>query len=268
MTVVALSATAAGFLAIELAVGEPLLAQLINPHVAVEVRSGYSLFNSALRLGEYLIQQPFVLFSALLAVFWMRRPGPDLQKAWLIWTGCTLVVLLAHTPLRYHHVLLLLVPMACLGGEALWRFLRGIGPPGWNAVARYRVHLAIVLPIALFAYAILLLRPFHIGPATDDGTARLRPYAQKDPFVATDQPFEAFQARLLVLPELVVFSKKRIDTHNLTAATLIEAVAARRPGQVMLRKAHVDRSVLDYLDRNYVRVDGSRIHYVRPDLAR
>jgi 4-amino-4-deoxy-L-arabinose transferase-like glycosyltransferase len=264
MSVVALSATAAGFLAIELAVGEPLLTQLISPHVAEEVRSGYSLFASALRLGENLIQQPFVLFATLLAVVW--RPVSDLQKAWLIWIGCTVVVLLGHTPLRYHHVFLLLVPMACLGGEALWRFLWGIGP-GWNAVARYRVHLAIVLPIALFAYAILLLRPFHLAPGDGDGTARLLPYAQKDPFVATDQPFEAFQARLLVLPELVVFSKKRIDTHSLTAATLIEAVAARRPGQVMLRKAHVDRSVLDYLDSSYVRVNGSRIHYVRPDLA-
>jgi hypothetical protein len=266
MAVVAMGATAAGFVAIEVMVGVPLFAQLISPHVAGEVRSGYSFINSALRLGVYLIQQPFVVLSALLAVVRLRRPIPDLHKVWLIWIGCTLVALLFHTPVRYHHVLLLLVPMACLGGEALWRFFETAWP-GWSSVARYKLQLVIALPIALAAYLLLLLYPLHVGTAADGEIARLLRHAGNDPFVATDQPFEAFRARLLVLPELVVFSKKRIASHSLTADTLIAAIDARRPGQVMLRKDHADRSVLDFLDRNYVRVHRSRIHYVRPDLA-
>jgi hypothetical protein len=214
----------------------------------------------------YLLQQPLVLLCALLAVAWIRRPFSDLQKVWLTWIGCTIVALLGHTPIRYHHVLLLLVPMACLGGEALWRFLESAGS-GWSAIARHRLPLAIGLPVALAAYLLLLLYPLHVGAPADGATARLLRYAGKDPCVATDQPFEAFRSRLLVLPELVVFSKKRIQAHSLTAATVIEAIARREPGQVLLRKAHADRSVLDFLGRNYVRVDDSRIHYVRPDLV-
>jgi 4-amino-4-deoxy-L-arabinose transferase-like glycosyltransferase len=263
--VVALAATAAGFVAIELMVGVPFFGQLISPHVAGEVRSGYSFFDSALRLGAYLIQQPFVVFSAVLTVVRVR-PISDLQKVWLVWTGCALVALLFHTPIRYHHVFLLLVPMACLGGEGLWRFL-ATAWPGSGAFARYKLQLTIALPMALAAYLLLLLYPLHVGAGPDEATARLLRYARQDPFVATDQPFEAFRARLLVLPELVVFSKKRIETGRLTAATVTEAIEARRPGQVMLRKAHADRSVLEYLDRTYVRVDDGRVHFVRPDLV-
>lgn len=266
MSIVALCATAAGFLAVEWIVGVPFMAQLVSPHVAGEVRSGYSLLDTALHLGEYLVQQPLVLFAALLGGFSLRRPVPVLQTVWLIWMGCTLVILLGHTPLRYHHVLLLLVPMACFGGEALWTFLDA----AWrrrDTLARHRVVFAISLPIVSAAYLLLLLYPFHFGAADDGATARLLPYAGKDPWVATDQPFSAFQARLLVLPELVVFSKKRVETRNLTPATLIAAIDLRKPGQVLFRRASVDRSVIAYLDRNYVRVDDARVHYVRPDLV-
>ena len=268
MVVVVLSATAFGFIAIAFITGEPLLTKLVSSHVAVEVRSTYSLFDSSLKLAEYLIQQPLVLFSALLAVSSTWRPVSDLQTAWLIWIGCSVVVLLGHTPLRYHHALLLLVPMACLGGDALWRFFRATWP-AWETFSRYKILLAVILPIAFFAYAILLLRPFHYdrGVAVSGGTARLLRYAQKDPWVATDEPFEAFQAKLLVPPELIVFSRKRIESNNLTPDTLIEVIAARRPGQVLLERFHVDRLVLEYLNKNYARVDSSTIHYVRPDLA-
>ena len=68
-------------------------------------------------------------------------------------------------------------------------------------------------------------------------------------------------------PELIVFSRKRIEAGNLTSDRLIEVIAARKPGQVLLRKAHADRPVVEYLDRNYVRVDNGRVHYVRPELA-
>jgi hypothetical protein len=187
--------------------------------------------------------------------------------AWLIWIGVALVILLGHTPLWYHHALLLVVPMACLGGDALWRFLDA-NRDGWSALARYRIPLAIVVGVVLLGYLVLLLRPFHFGAPGNAAAARqLAAYADKDPWVATDQPFEAFQARLLVPPELVVFSRKRIEAGNLTPETLVDIIALRKPGQVLLRRAHAGQPVLDYLDENYVRVDKSRVHYVRPDIA-
>ena len=140
MVAVALSGAAVGFVAIEIMVGVPLWRQLVEPHIAAEVRSEYSFFDSALRLAEYLIQQPFILLSALIALIPAWRPVSELRKAWLIWTGCALVVLLGHTPLRYHHVLLLVVPLACIGGEALWQFLKA-NWHGWSAIARYMIHL-------------------------------------------------------------------------------------------------------------------------------
>lgn len=266
MAAVALAATAAGFLAIALISGEPLLPQLVGPHVAGELRSDYSLIHTALRLAETLVQQPLVLFSALLAAASRWRGASVLQTAWLIWIGCALVVLLGHTPLWYHHAFLLLVPMACLGGEALCRLLKADWP-GRAAYARFKLPLAIGLPVVFLAYLVLLLRPFHVGASGNEGAARLLAYAGKDPWVATDQPFEAFRARLLVPPELVVFSRKRIETNNLTPQTLIDVIAARKPGQVLLRRANAGRPVLDYLDRDYVRVEKARIHYVRRDLV-
>ena len=268
MAATALAAMAGGFVAIALVSGEPFLSQLVTPHVAREVRSDYSLIATAGHFAEFLVQQPFVLAAALLAATSVGRPSSRLRTAWLAWIGVTVVVLLGHTPLRYHHLLLLVVPMACLGGEALWRVLK-VAWPHRHGLARHGIALAVIVPVVAVAYLVLLLRPFHDDPTpgVNEAAERLAAYAGLDPWVATDQPFDAFAAGLLVPPELVVFSIKRIETHNLTPEMLVAVLAARQPGQVMLRRAHADRTVRDYLDRHYVRVDPSRLHYVRPDLA-
>ena len=68
-------------------------------------------------------------------------------------------------------------------------------------------------------------------------TERLLNFAQKDPWVATDQPFEAFQAGLLVLPELVVFSvKKGRDEQADPGDAEWTSTATRRPGQAPSQK--------------------------------
>jgi len=268
MVAAALAATAGGFVAIALVSGEPFLAQLVNPHVAREVRSDYAFIATAGHFAEFLAQQPFVLIAALLALTPVGRRRSGLRAAWLVWIGVTAVVLLGHTPLRYHHMLLLVVPMACLGGEASWRVLEAAWPHR-RGLARYRVALAVIVPVVAVAYLALLLRPFHDDdtPAVNEAAERLAAYAAEDPWAATDQPFDAFAAGLLVPPELVVYSIKRIETRNLTPEMLVAVIAARQPGQVMLRRSHVNRTVRTYLDRHYVRVDPSRLHYVRPDLA-
>ena len=247
--------------------GEPFLAQLVDPHVAREVRADYALVDTAGHFAEYLVQQPFVVAAALLALAPKVRPKSPLAAVWLTWIGLTFVALLAHTPLRYHHVLLLLVPMAGLGGEALGRLLQGGAARRIGAV-RHRIALALILPVVAVAYLILLIRPMHddATPGVNEAADRLARYAGEDPWAATDQPFDAFAAGLLVPPELVVYSIKRIETHNLTPETLVAVIEARRPGQVMLRRSHVERTLRDYLDRTYARVDPSRLHYVRRDL--
>jgi hypothetical protein len=265
---VALAATVAGVVAVAFVAGEPVLPQLVGPHVSAGARSGYSLPDTAVRIAVQLIQQPIVLFASILAVIPRWRGTSGLRSAWLIWLGCALLALLGHSPIWYHHALLLVVPMACLGGEPMSLFLRAVRP-GRLALARNRLLVATALFLALLAYLALLLRPFYMpAPDTSDGTAALRRYSDRDPWVATDQAFGAFRARLLVTPELVVFSRKRIDADNLTADLLIDVIAARHPGQVLLRKAHAPPALIDYLDRTYVRVSDKRIHYVRTDIAR
>ena len=264
---VAVAATALGFVAIAWLAGEPVLLQLVEPHVDHDVRSDYSFLETMSRLADSLIQQPFVLFSAGLAAVPAFRATSPLRWAWLIWIGGALVVLLGHTPIWYHHALLLVVPMACLGGESLWRLVEAAWPRR-RAFARHRIVLAIALPVVALAYLMLILRPFHFAsPVMSEGAKRLARYADGDPWVATDQPFGAFRARLLVPPEIIVFSRKRIEAHNLTSQTLLDVIVARRPGQVLLRRQHADQAVVDYLDRNYVSVGKSDVHYVRRDIA-
>ncbi|MCB1500997.1 MAG: glycosyltransferase family 39 protein [Bauldia sp.] len=264
----ALAATVAGFVAIAWASGEPFLAQLIGPHVAGAVRSDYSFIVTAGHFAEHLVQQPFVVIAALLALTPAGRPAGRLRLAWLAWLGVAAVSLLGHTPLRYHHMLLLLVPLVCLGGEASWRVLRAAWPARWR-LARYRTALAVIVPVVAVAYLVLMIRPFHDDetPGVNEAAERLAAHAVADPWVATDQPFDAFVAGLLVPPELVVFSIKRIETGNLTPEMLLATIAARKPGQVMLRRTHADRTVRDYLERTYVPLDPRRLHYLRPDLA-
>ena len=69
------------------------------------------------------------------------------------------------------------------------------------------------------------------------------------------------------MPELVVFSVKRVETNKLTPEMLKDVIATRRPGQVLLKRSHAAPSLLEYLDTSDVRVGRRSLHYARPDVA-
>jgi len=153
----------------------------------------------------------------------LRAPG---HAAWLfrvclVWLGAEAAALAAITPLWPHHFLLLLSPLALLGGAGVDAALAHGG-----AVPRRAVGVAAA--VAVLAYVVA-----GAGPATALGnSALLRGAAQTlvrsvpaDGTVLTDDPVVAFLAGRRVPPGLIDTSLARIASRNLTEETLDAALS-------------------------------------------
>jgi PelA/Pel-15E family pectate lyase len=70
--------------------------------------------------------------------------------------------------------------------------------------------------------------------------------------MVTDTPLDAFRAGLLVPPELVVYSRKRIAVGQLTPAEVLASIRHRQPMQVSFRRLKVDPTILADLNERYL----------------
>ena len=86
-------------------------------------------------------------------------------------------------------------------------------------------------------------------------------------WVLADRPMHAFQAGLVVPPQLAVISWKRVATGEVGEAQLLDTLAELRPEQVLLER-YVWPAVHEQLEQTYhVIYDKSgRTLYLRNDL--
>ncbi len=252
-------AAAASFTAIALIAGEPILGQIIAPHVGDTLRAQGSIAGSATEVLDELISNAQLLVPALLS-FALVWPTPTGRVATL-WFVTGAVALCFHHPVWYHHALLFLVPLTLLCGPAvagLWRWASTEAPK------------AIWILAAMIAAGALLQVPTGDKPQ-DRAAAALVAAHGTDGWVLTDRPMDAYRAGLPVPPEIVVYSLKRRDAGNITPAELIAVAEDYDVEQVMLRRFPVSDEVMTYLERNFTRTptppaeDGTEemLHFTR-----
>ncbi len=254
----------ATFLLITVVSGQPFFQQLVGTHLSGNIRKSYNLVGSLTAIWQVL-QQHLPLLAAVGLGAALGARGM-LTHGWppLLWLVVAALSLAGHTPIWGHQVLLLIVPLAWLGGL------------GWGAaIAHHRRLLFWAAPVAIllgwtgwsgFATAGASILQRGGGVASSE---RFAQFAALGNIVATDMPMDAFRAGLYVPPEFAVFSLKRLAQGNLTAEQIIDVLDAYKPVQASFRRFAVSGLVQDYLDDRYWQVPGTdrTAHYIRKGAA-
>jgi hypothetical protein len=252
-----------GFLLVVL-VGISSLPLLLNSHLEArhiselakfsfwsEVDKSYLFFAGALALGGFAI-----------AVL-QRRWSLGYFAAWL---GVGLVSLIGHTPVWYHHFLILHIPIAILAAYGVAE----VGIRSYSAWHRLteprgrRILLATGISICLLVGIIIsdailgtakYIRKIQPQSRSTAGVeyrllADLVNYPSKPSWLLTDRPMFAFRAELLVPPETAVLSTKKLVTGEMSEAKLIDIIQKYQPEQILLERFEW-QTVTPFLSKDY-----------------
>ena len=261
MVAAMLAGLAAAFLLVVLVSGEPLLEQLVGTHLGGNLRKSYNLIGSLTAIWNVLQQHLPLLAAAVLGVI-LGLPAV-VKHGWapLSWLVVATASLAGHTPIWDHQVLLLIVPLAWLGGI------------GWgDVVGRHRHGVLLAVPVVgLLAWAGwsgFASASRALDEQTDEGraaSAQFKRFAHLGSIVATDFPMDAFRARLVVPPEFAVFSMKRRIQYGITPQEMVEVLEAYKPVQASFRRFEIGAPVTEYLENKYWLVPNADAapHYIR-----
>ena len=252
------------FLLIVVVSGEPLFQQLVGTHLSGSLRKSYNLVGSLNAIWLVLTKHLPLLVAAGLGIV-VGLPAV-LRHVWApaIWLLVATASLAGHTPIWDHQVLLLIVPLAWLGGI------------GWGgAIAKYGKPLLLAAPVALllawsgwsgFSAAGSSVIVDRDGPAVSKTFSR---FAGLGSIVATDFGMDAFRAGLFVPPELAVYSMKRLIQGALTGSELIAILESYKPAQVSFRRFQIGPALSAYLKDSYWPVPANEgpAHYIRKGAA-
>jgi tetratricopeptide (TPR) repeat protein len=199
------------------------------------------------------------------------------------WAAAAVYALATHSPLWYHHHLLLSVPVsACAGVAAGELFTRRPWPRlRAGGLAHAVVRLAAAVGLAVLAAALLQGRKREdtsllVSSDRDRFAVEvMREYADGTHWVLADRPMFPFRAGLTTPPNTAVFTHKRILSGALTPGDLVDAVDRFQPEQVLLTwktPPHLARELVRAIEGRYRAVlsdpERLRLHlYVRGDIA-
>lgn len=273
---VTMTATLATFLALALAFHEPLVDQLFMPHWSESRSETYEEGDYGwIHFGSLLALEPVLLGLGILGTLAVLRKPRELDGTMLVpflWLCLAVVVFANHKPVFPHHLIMTMVPLAWFGGIAVSKLAHWIETTRMRPPYR-RAILTMVLAALLVAAASTPLRFGTVTPSPSPIAViveRLKIDAASERWVVTDEAMDAYRAKVLVPPELAVFSFKRLKQGYLPAETIINAISEYQPSVVRLNRFPVDPAVDRFLrESSYVVVTaaGGR-NYIRGDLAR
>jgi PelA/Pel-15E family pectate lyase len=249
-------------------VGEPILSQLIEPHVSVKARfvetGGVRVLLTTLwsqgsvALGSNGSIALFLIFAA--GLFVGLRELTVGRAIPLLWLAIGTVILAFHRPLWGHQVLILYVAIAWISGLSIRIFSN-------NHVRRMAT--GTVLAWLLFATIPWRGLMSISSPTTPAAETYMLQTSSPESWVVADTLQDAYLSQRLVPPELAVWSDKRRAGGYLPTKALIDIVKRRQPEQVLLRRFRQPKPFLDFLDSTYQRVeaDGDVRHYLRKTTA-
>jgi 4-amino-4-deoxy-L-arabinose transferase-like glycosyltransferase len=220
------------------------------------------------------------LFGALISIY--KRKWISLYI--LAWLVVAYLLFNFHSPVFYHHELLITIPLAMLAalgvGEGILSLLRV------RQLSDVLSLPALMGAVALLGFTLVIINylpsldkelmdyPRISGFSLKASSERLKvletmeKYADQTNWIVTDMPIYAFRVHKPVPPILATFSKKQLVTGSLTEEDILKAMRDYRPEQVLM--ARFDIPALDaYLQENYTPVLSVEYFqlFIRNDLA-
>lgn len=234
-------------------VGIDNIPQLITNHLGA---SSTDIFQSdgEFKLSSHLGPSYPYLFLALLSGFYAIA-----RKKWVLlypfaWMVTAFVLLAFHSPVWYHHVILITIPAAILAAEIVVIGIDGLRRLVGEIAAHWNfadwLHLATIIGLLILFFRVRppdltrymtfpALRSESqalIDPETSGLLERVAEYKSETKWMLTDRPMYAFRNGILVPPEFAVLSLKRMITGEVTEEDLIEGVVRYKPEQVLIAR--------------------------------
>src|SRR5262249_41921580 len=129
----------------------------------------------------------------------------------VLWLCISVITYTHHKPVWPHHLPMTLIPMAWLGGRTVAKGAEWLRAIGMRSSITNGV-MAVVLAALIVAGALTPLRFGTVPPPENPivaAMAKFKSDVEAGPWVLTDKAMDAYQAGLLIPPELAVLTGKR-----------------------------------------------------------
>ena len=248
-----------------LLVGPQNVLQLIETHLlASDVVSFDEWYFTIHRYTRYL--RPLLFLAIVGTVITIRkRNWTSLYP--FFWMVIAYLLLLNHTPVWWHHQLLISVPATILAGITVGEIAPTVPKLiewGQFKDTRGLIQLAGLIGLFFFVFSVrvpgglenfnplpsLTTTGLNLGMEREKILANMIRRAPETNWVVTDLPMYAFRARLSVPPNLAVFSQKRFLTGNLTEQEVIDTIQEYQPEQILLGRQTYPL-IEEYLENGY-----------------
>lgn len=244
--------------------------QLFQSHLKQPIEEGLANFNN-LDYLRYMISQDYdYIFLAVIGILAIIIKKQRNGLFPLTWLGATILILLNHKPIWYHHYPLLAIPICWLAayGVALLLDLFSKNFKSPNIKKLIFPCLAVVLLIVLIIAT--PTNPKGIPPKNSQVMQLVFKHKDSTRWLFTDRPIYAFYAGLRVPPEIAVMSYKRLNSGDLTSKEMLAVLQNYRPEQIVLArwnsKIKSDSKLIAYINDNYSKTyadqKGTVEHYI------
>ncbi len=252
-------------------VGPAHLPALVSSHVVARQAESLQRFGPLGLVVTGLAEWPLTLLGLGAYVLLILRRNV-LAAVFPAWAGAAAVGLLSHTPVWYHHQLLLTVPHCAAAGIILAELFRR-DRSGRQSSAALRL-VAALLVAALLGWTMLgdrLPAPKPLAGTPERMLARMRRLASVTRVVLATDAMYAFRAGYPVPPALAVMSLKRVATDPQLEEEIRSAFAQDSPEQIVLTRGagpELSAWVRESMADRYLLVvsDGGTELFVRKDL--
>lgn len=218
-------------------------------------------------IGKFLLDDAF-MFSLAAVGIGVTLTSP--RALWIAFTGWLLLAavgLIDHSPLWYHHCLLLTVPASALAGLGLEAMLHREGSAR-RGLAGGAVALALLIAGNLYAHPERLKEltepPARIGKAQANAVERvLGRYAGRIGSMITSRQIYAFRFDLDIPPDLAVTSEKRFKTKNIDTGDILRRFRSFKPDVVLIDYHWPDstrEALVAAMEADYQRVFKARFY--------
>ncbi|MBP0022021.1 MAG: glycosyltransferase family 39 protein [Cyanobacteria bacterium SBLK] len=190
-----------------------------------------------------------------------------IEKYWeaiipLIWFVIAIIFLTKHSPIWFHHYIFIFIPMAWIASYSMAGIVAFYQRKNWKRHFQ-NLHIKViflpVISILLLFYGVFKIP--SLIPKIDENKQQviaieiLKQHKKSNQWVFVDEPIIAFNANLLVPPELAVMSAKRFASGQIDFHDIPLILARYQPDQILLSrfvgKALNNDSFKSYLKENY-----------------
>ncbi|QDZ40207.1 hypothetical protein FRE64_09750 [Euhalothece natronophila Z-M001] len=240
----------------------PTLEQIIGAHFNSELREELSEHRGQVLVFLSWDYEYLGLLLIGLGISLWRDRGLYLPSLWWV---TALILLLNHHPVWYHHYLLLTIPMAFIMAEAAKTVIVHFRKTPWRERSWFSQGiLAFALVLVFFPIVGIPIRAnilndyYHrfVQQSQRDFEMleQVLAYQEETEWLFTDFPIYSFYANLQVPPEIAVFSRKRLESENITENELQAVVENYQPKQILMGRFGQLPSILeDHLNENYTK---------------